>query len=61
MAVMSSTQRDQGDLIRCRMPPSNARDLDAALAGMHPEVDWPNAIDCVRGGDARVVGRGVRI
>ena len=22
----------------------NARDLDAALAGLHPEVDWPNAI-----------------
>ena len=20
----------------------NARDIDAALAGMHPEVDWPN-------------------
>jgi hypothetical protein len=25
----------------------NARDLDAALEGMHPEVDWPNAIDGV--------------
>jgi hypothetical protein len=23
----------------------NARDVDAALATMHPEVDWPNAID----------------
>jgi ketosteroid isomerase-like protein len=30
----------------------NARDLDAALALMHPEVDWPNAWE---GG--RVVGR----
>ena len=23
----------------------NARDLDAALAGMHPDVEWPNMID----------------
>ena len=23
----------------------NARDLDAALAGMHPDVDWPNAFE----------------
>ena len=23
----------------------NARDLDTALAGMHPNVDWPNMID----------------
>jgi hypothetical protein len=23
----------------------NARDLDTALAGMHPDVDWPNMID----------------
>lgn len=30
----------------------NARDLEAALALMHPEVDWPNAWE---GG--RVVGR----
>ena len=31
----------------------NARDLDAAIELMHPEVDWPNAWE---GG--RVVGRG---
>jgi len=30
----------------------NRRDIDAALAAMHPEVDWPNAWE---GG--RVVGR----
>jgi hypothetical protein len=30
----------------------NARDLDAALAAMHPEVDWPNGWE---GG--RVFGR----
>ena len=23
----------------------NARDLDAALAGMNPDVDWPNAFE----------------
>jgi ketosteroid isomerase-like protein len=23
----------------------NARDLDAALGGVHADVDWPNAID----------------
>ena len=23
----------------------NGRDLDKALAGMHPDVDWPNMID----------------
>jgi ketosteroid isomerase-like protein len=26
----------------------NARDLDAALQLLHPEVDWPNLIDGVR-------------
>ena len=23
----------------------NARDIDTALTGMHPDVDWPNMID----------------
>ena len=23
----------------------NARDVEAALAGLHPEVDWPNAME----------------
>ncbi|MGH7859454.1 MAG: nuclear transport factor 2 family protein [Candidatus Binatia bacterium] len=23
----------------------NARDIDAALAAMHPDVDWPNGMD----------------
>jgi hypothetical protein len=23
----------------------NARDIDAALAGMHPDVDWPNGME----------------
>ena len=29
----------------------NARDIDAVLALMHPDVDWPNAID-----DTRITG-----
>jgi ketosteroid isomerase-like protein len=39
-------------LIRRGYEAFNARDIDAALAGMHPDVDWPNAWE---GG--RVVGR----
>jgi hypothetical protein len=33
------------DLIRRAYAAFNARDLDAALAAMHPDVDWPNALD----------------
>jgi hypothetical protein len=33
------------DLIRASYAAFNARDLDAALAGLHADVDWPNAID----------------
>jgi ketosteroid isomerase-like protein len=40
------------DLLRRAYAAFNARDLDAALALMHPDVDWPNAIE---GG--RVAGR----
>ncbi len=41
------------DLIRRSYAAFNARDLDAAIAGMHPEVDWPNALEGgrVRGHD----------
>jgi ketosteroid isomerase-like protein len=32
----------------------NARDIDGALAGMHPDVDWPNGWEggVIRGHDA---------
>jgi hypothetical protein len=40
------------ELLRRAYEAFNARDVDTALALMHPEVEWPNAID---GG--RVVGR----
>ena len=44
------------ELLRRAYEAFNARDIDAALDLMHPEVDWPNAI---AGG--RVVGHdGVR-
>jgi hypothetical protein len=35
----------QHDLIRRCYAAFNARDIDEALAGVHPDVDWPNAID----------------
>jgi ketosteroid isomerase-like protein len=40
------------DLLRTAYRAFNTRDIDSALALMHPEVDWPNAWE---GG--RVVGR----
>lgn len=40
------------DILRAAYRAFNARDLEAAIALMHPEVDWPNAWE---GG--RVVGR----
>jgi ketosteroid isomerase-like protein len=33
------------ELLRRAYAAFNARDLDAALALMHPEVDWPNAVE----------------
>ena len=45
------------DLLRRTYEAFNARDVDAVLAVMHPDVDWPNAWE---GG--RVRGRvGVRV
>jgi len=40
------------DILRAAYAAFNARDVEAAIALMHPEVDWPNAWE---GG--RVVGR----
>jgi ketosteroid isomerase-like protein len=45
--------RDPKDTLRAAYRAFNARDLDAAIELMHPEVDWANAWE---GG--RVVGRG---
>ena len=36
------------DLIHTCYAAFNARDIDAALEGLHRDVDWPNAIDGVR-------------
>lgn len=35
----------QRDLIRSVYSSFNARDIDAVLAHMHPEVDWPNGME----------------
>jgi hypothetical protein len=32
-------------LIRRAYEAFNARDIDSALAAMHPDVDWPNGLD----------------
>src|SRR2546421_12843391 len=40
------------DLLRRAYEAFNARDIDSALALMHPDVDWPNGME---GG--RVLGR----
>src|SRR3954454_24437644 len=37
------TTTDHEALLRRTYEAFNARDADAALAAMHPEVDWPNA------------------
>jgi ketosteroid isomerase-like protein len=44
--------RDAEETLRSAYRAFNARDLDAAVELLHPEVDWPNAWE---GG--RVVGR----
>jgi len=43
---------DPEDILRAAYTAFNARDVEAALALMHPAVDWPNAWE---GG--RVIGR----
>lgn len=44
--------RGDEDILRAAYAAFNSRDVEAALALMHPDVDWPNAWE---GG--RVVGR----
>jgi len=44
--------RSDEDVLRAACEAFNARDVDAAVALMHPDVDWPNAWE---GG--RLVGR----
>ena len=34
---------DHEQLLRAVYAAFNARDIDAAIAAMHPDVDWPNA------------------
>jgi ketosteroid isomerase-like protein len=53
---MSDSERDAEAILRSAYRAFNARDIEGAIALMHPDVDWPNAWE---GG--RVIGRaGVR-
>lgn len=49
---MPISRRTNEDVLRAAYDAFNARDVEAAIALMHPNVDWPNAWE---GG--RVVGR----
>lgn len=49
---MIPRQMSDEDILRAAYEAFNARDVEAAIELMHPEVDWPNAWE---GG--RVVGR----
>jgi hypothetical protein len=40
---MSSREREQ--MLRQAYAGFNARDVESVLALMHPEVDWPNAME----------------
>jgi ketosteroid isomerase-like protein len=50
--MMASAMKSAEDILRAAYAAFNARDVEAAIELMHPEVDWPNAWE---GG--RVVGR----
>jgi ketosteroid isomerase-like protein len=50
--IVKVTKGKAEDILRAAYRAFNARDVEAALELMHPEVDWPNAWE---GG--RVVGR----
>ncbi|HWM64070.1 MAG TPA: nuclear transport factor 2 family protein [Solirubrobacterales bacterium] len=36
-------EEESEQILRATYVAFNARDLDAAIAAMHPDVDWPNA------------------
>ncbi len=42
---MTAVSGDAQRLLRGAYAAFNARDLDAALAIMHPDVDWPNVME----------------
>ena len=50
---MSSASTDEQALLRRAYDAFSARDVDAVVALMHPDVDWPNAFEGgrVRGHD----------
>ncbi|HLZ26441.1 MAG TPA: nuclear transport factor 2 family protein [Chloroflexota bacterium] len=46
--MASQPRRDVADLLRRVYAAFNRRDIDAALATAHADVDWPNVLDGVR-------------
>jgi hypothetical protein len=52
--MATGQETDTAARIRRSYAAFNARDIDSALAAMHPDVDWPDAIDGgrLRGRDA---------
>jgi hypothetical protein len=46
--VTTEDERAAVELIRRSYAAFNRHDVDAVLATLHPEVDWPNVIDGVR-------------
>jgi hypothetical protein len=45
---MPSTSPEREQMLRRAYEAFNARDLEAVLALMHPEVDWPNMMEATR-------------
>jgi hypothetical protein len=50
----ASTDAEAEALLRRAYDGFNARDVDAVVALMHPDVDWPNAFEGRLRGRARV-------
>jgi hypothetical protein len=45
---VSKAPEDRERLLRAAYAAFNARDIEAAIAQMHPDVDWPNAMEGTR-------------
>jgi hypothetical protein len=48
IGMLPQPDRDAADLLRRAYAAFNARNIPAALATMHANVDWPNVLDGVR-------------
>ena len=43
--MSAAHEDDRGPLLRRLYDAFNARDVDAVLAALHPDVDWPNGFE----------------